>query len=444
MKKEDLFDVFGDVNSQYVKEAHMENRRKNNFAWAKWGSIAACFALLVLCIPMARQSFGENANNTPEAENVEGTNSHSYVDLEAKKEEKEASDNSKQESVVLVINKVDEMLEVVNDMDVKITSVEKLPYDVWQMILDEFQESIGVSYDEFTTGVSDQWEMDNFYLVSVPEYKKWSEESDRGTEAEYHLHDYVITYKTENGGEATIALCTYEEPLRDYFIKCDNPKKSEINGAYITIYEYENIYMTQFSIGNVNYDIESNNISLDELETLLKSIITVANSSKNAQSGSVPNTDIDDAPADSMGEYNEEVNSSDLTKDTSEFFGGSYTDANGKFVIVLTEDTPVNRTAICKELGRSESNTTFVKGNYTLAYLTELQAKITNAMINKEIPFVVTSGVYETTNNIIIRVTTNDEAELAKVYALDTIGGAIKVEFSAGAVTEELLVPKAD
>ena len=120
---------------------------------------------------------------------------------------------------------------------------------------------------------------------------------------------------------------------------------------------------------------------------------------------------------------------------------GVYTDANGKFVIVLTEDTPANRTAICKELGRSESNTTFVKGTYTLAYLTELQEKITNAMVNKEIPFVVTSGVYETTNNIIIRVTTNDEAELAKVYALDTIGGAIKVEFSAGAVVEELLLP---
>ena len=71
-----------------------------------------------------------------------------------------------------------------------------------------------------------------------------------------------------------------------------------------------------------------------------------------------------------------------------------------------------------------------------MVYLAELQAKITNAMVNKEIPFVVTSGIYENTNNIIIRVTTNDEAELAKVYALDTIGGAIKVEFSTSALTE--------
>ena len=234
MKKEDLFDTLGDINNQYIKEAHMNNKRKNNFAWVKWGTIAACFALLVLCIPMVTRLSPVEDTNTPTVEDLQ---------------------NNKEESV-------------------------------------NIQES----------------------------------------------------------------------------------KSTEIE---------------------------------DTSETI-----------------------IEDVPADNKGEYNEEVNSSDLTKDTSEFFGGSYTDANGKFVIVLTEDTPANRTAICKELGRSESNTTFVKGTYTLAYLTELQEKITNAMVNKE-----------STNNIIIRVTTNDEAELAKVYALDTIGGAIKVEFSAGAVVEELLLP---
>lgn len=147
---------------------------------------------------------------------------------------------------------------------------------------------------------------------------------------------------------------------------------------------------------------------------------------------------------DDNGEYNEAVAGSDLTKDTSEFFCGSYTDANGKFVIVLTEDTSANRAAICKELGRNESNTTFVKGTYTLEYLTELQEKITQGMINKEFPFVVTSGVYETTNNIVIRVTTNNEEELKKVYALDTIGGAIQVEYGTGAENKGLLLPKAE
>ena len=79
-----------------------------------------------------------------------------------------------------------------------------------------------------------------------------------------------------------------------------------------------------------------------------------------------------------------------------------------------------------------------------MAYLTELQTKISNAMVNKELPFVVSSALRETTNNIVIGATTTNEAELEKLYALDTVGGAIKVEFSTGAGTKELLLPKAE
>ena len=51
-------------------------------------------------------------------------------------------------------------------------------------------------------------------------------------------------------------------------------------------------------------------------------------------------------------------------------------------------------------------------------------------MINKELPFVVSSGVYENLNRIIVGVTTNNEDDIAKVLALDTIGGAIQIEYS--------------
>ena len=277
MKKEDLFDTLGDINNQYIKEAHMNNKRKNNFAWVKWGAIAACFALLVLCIPIVTHLTPVEDDNMPTVEALPIENNNKIENLQNNKEES----SSTQESEIA---------------EVEGTQETETP-------------------DEIVTG----------------------------------------------------------------------------------------------------------NIATED-----------------------PETTVQDIPADSNGEYNEEVSSSDLTKDTSEFFGGSYTDANGKFVIVLTEDTPANRAAICRELGRSESNTSFVKGTYTLAYLTELQTKITNAMVNKEIPFVVSSGVYEMTNNIVVGVTTNDETELAKLYALDTIGGAIKVEYSTGAGTEELLLPKAE
>ena len=152
-----------------------------------------------------------------------------------------------------------------------------------------------------------------------------------------------------------------------------------------------------------------------------------------------PIQNVEDVPADSNGKYNEEINSGDLTKDTSEIFCGSYTDSNGKFVIVLTDNTKENRIAICKELGRSESNTTFVTGTYTLAYLTELQTKISNAMTNKEFPFVTSSVVDEIGNRIKVRVTTDNQTDLEKVRSLDSIGGAIVIEKSAGISTEDLL-----
>jgi len=146
----------------------------------------------------------------------------------------------------------------------------------------------------------------------------------------------------------------------------------------------------------------------------------------------------EDIPADGTGEYHEEVKSDDLSKDISAIYGGSYSDAKGKLTVILTEDTPENRAAVCKSLGRSVDKTAFVTGKYTLAYLTELEGAITQGMINKEFPFVIVAGVHEMENCIIISVTTDDESLLAKVYALDTIGGAIKTE-RAGSVDMEIL-----
>ena len=153
-----------------------------------------------------------------------------------------------------------------------------------------------------------------------------------------------------------------------------------------------------------------------------------------------PVQNVEDVPADKDGDYNENISSNDLKQGTTAFFGGSYTDTNGKFVVVLTVDTAENRTTICEELGVNESTTIFEVGTYTLEYLTELQNKISSAMTNKELPFVTSSAVDEIDNRIKVSVTTDNEADLAKVLALDTIGGAIVIEHSTGVVTEDLAI----
>ncbi len=79
------------------------------------------------------------------------------------------------------------------------------------------------------------------------------------------------------------------------------------------------------------------------------------------------------------------ISSAALAPDSAAFFGGSYLDAEGTFVVVLTADTPENRSAICKELGVSEREVRFESGAYTLDYLTELQHTISAAMAGGEL-----------------------------------------------------------
>lgn len=116
---------------------------------------------------------------------------------------------------------------------------------------------------------------------------------------------------------------------------------------------------------------------------------------------------------------------------SAEFYGGSYTDSQGRLCILLTQNTPENRSAICRELGLNENSVTFQDASYTLSYLTWLQDKISEGMINKELPFVTVSSLREDTNRIHLTVTTEDEAQLAELKALDTLGGALEISYAA-------------
>lgn len=120
-------------------------------------------------------------------------------------------------------------------------------------------------------------------------------------------------------------------------------------------------------------------------------------------------------------------------------WGGSYLDENGRWVIWLTENTPENREKLLALYpSLAESGAIFRTGAYTLAYLTELQGDISAAMVRGELPFVTSSGVYESVNRIRVTVTTREEAELARLTALDALGGAIEIEYTDAAATKDL------
>lgn len=260
MKKEELFHMIGEVDEQKVAVAGMamSAKKKSRAVWLKWGAMAACLCLVVVSVFIARDLQDEYGGAGSQPGGTSGTNI-----LEP--------DNNPEKAVpaktnLLVVNEVDSL--AIADMDVEYSSFNKLPEDAWTSVLEEFEKFAGIRYEDFTKKIPNTWECSDFYALSTRDYK------DADRKDEYRLHDYVFDYHTENGGRATIALCSFEAPLRDEFISCDNPEKSEINGVSVVIYGTQDYFMVQFSYENVNYDIETNNITLEELETLLTGIMS--------------------------------------------------------------------------------------------------------------------------------------------------------------------------
>lgn len=87
------------------------------------------------------------------------------------------------------------------------------------------------------------------------------------------LKDYVFDYYNEKKNKnIRIAFSKNSKPLRDYlFDSVDN--KSYINGIELVIYQYDNSYYVEFYNNDCYYDIETNNVTIEEVKLLLKSII---------------------------------------------------------------------------------------------------------------------------------------------------------------------------
>lgn len=62
--------------------------------------------------------------------------------------------------------------------------------------------------------------------------------------------------------------------------------------------------------------------------------------------------------------------------------------------------------------------------------VTELQNRVSAAMINKDLPFVISSSVYENPYRLHVVVTSNSESDIQKLLELDSMGGVIEIEYA--------------
>ena len=89
-----------------------------------------------------------------------------------------------------------------------------------------------------------------------------------------------------------------------------------------------------------------------------------------------------------------------------------------------TEDVPVNENTYQEAHGYSED-------------IECIQAAISQAMVDKELPFVISSSIYENPVRIVVTVNTTDEASISKVKAFDTVGGIIEIIYKENEIMDK-------
>lgn len=87
------------------------------------------------------------------------------------------------------------------------------------------------------------------------------------------LGNYEIIYSNDNDRSINVKYSKDNKPVRDYYFSEDGSKTTIINGVELKIYKFENIYFTEFKSNDYNFDIETSNITEQELSTFLLSVL---------------------------------------------------------------------------------------------------------------------------------------------------------------------------
>lgn len=339
---------------------------------------------------------GTNTLNNTNVQNPD----YKIADLSQDKQNKEET-----LKIDLQINEINKTGEAEIDGKVETISKDKIPEEM------KFMERVVVPQN------FKQTEIYKVYIRSNPDIRKYD-----------LLHDYVFSYQKDEEHSIRIVLSTIGEPLRDYYI-VNADKISKIGDIELKIFGGEKMYIASFKIKNIYFNIETDGITENELGELLKSIIN------ENQIGNNANINVEDKDVN-VNEYpNENINT-----DYPDYYAGKYIDENGNTVVLLCENNEINRRAICSLLGITKGKTIFKTAKYSYNYLTDLQGKISQKMIDKEFTFVTTSAVMEDSNNIKVNVISDNESDLNKIKALDTIGGAIEIQYNENSMSKTELI----
>lgn len=125
--------------------------------------------------------------------------------------------------------------------------------------------------------ISDFKEIDDIKIPSDFNSKEAYEiyvRSDRNNQEYNMLQSYEINYSnTKDDRYIRVSFSKENKPIRDYYFKEEGSKISKINNMELKIFKYNELYFTEFKYKDINFDIETTNITEQELTDLLLSII---------------------------------------------------------------------------------------------------------------------------------------------------------------------------
>lgn len=259
MNSEHLLDLLTQVNDEYIKEAVPQRKADRKRFFLK-GAAAAGIILVFAAGLLVNRYFtqspggipyetGSGASTTPANPGASG----------------EFAFGAK-----IVVNELNGISTA--DIDAQCTFYDDVSEEQWTAVLDEFREFTGISYESFASSLETMCEITGFSSMSARNF------ANNTPDAQYSLHDYIFNCRTANEGSITIAVCPFEAPLRDCILESDNPKQSEINGIPLVIYGFDHSFMVRFFDQKLYYDIETTDLTLEELQQLLSLLISVSNS----------------------------------------------------------------------------------------------------------------------------------------------------------------------
>ena len=258
MRNDQILDAIGTINDEAIADARAYQRPKS-WRLVKWSAMAACLTVVLFTAFSVLPNYFCQQGTTP------SDDPNSVI---ADNPDKNTSPSLNGGNAELVVNQLDAP-PITADIDVELTHYDKLPYDVWQLVEEDFYTFANISYDDFVALIPEEYRMSMaFYSLATKGYK------DSEQNGEYRLHDYVFDCQSDDGVQVTIALCNFEAPIRDCFIQDENPEVSNMNGTPVTIYGYDSMYMVNFSYEGINYDIETKNMGLNQLQELLENIMS--------------------------------------------------------------------------------------------------------------------------------------------------------------------------